>query len=180
LRRQVGSAVSYDRLAKIANISPTTARKYVEILEALFIIFLVRPHSTKIQRAITKEAKVYFYDTGLVDAEDGVKFENLVAVSLLKHVWSKNDLLGERNSLSYIRTKEGKEVDFILIDKQNKPNELIEAKLSDNNVSKNLRYFKEKYGVPKATQIVKNLRNNKSIDGIEIISAKDYLDTLYM
>jgi uncharacterized protein len=41
-----------------------------------------------------KEPKIYFYDTGLVNGDNGAKFENLVAVSLLKHVLAKRELEG--------------------------------------------------------------------------------------
>ncbi len=180
LRKQVGSPVSYENLAKIASVSPTTARKYVEILEALFIIFLVPPYSRKIARAIGKKAKVYFYDTGLVDTDEGLIFENLVAISLLKHVWSKNDLLGEHNKLNYIRTKEQKEVDFVLINTDGDIDELVEVKLSTHKISKNLLYFSNRYKVGKSVQVVKNLRNARQDGNVQVVPAHQYLSGLFM
>jgi len=84
------------------------------IYDALYIIFRVTPYHRNIARSIQKEAKIYFYDNGLVVGDEGVRFENLVAISLLKHLNSIEDYKGKRTSLKTLRTKEKKEVDFVL------------------------------------------------------------------
>jgi predicted AAA+ superfamily ATPase len=61
LRRKVGSPVSYASIARDVNASPTTIIKYVQILEALYIIFRVTPYSRNIARSILKEPKIYFF-----------------------------------------------------------------------------------------------------------------------
>ena len=179
LRRGVGSPVSYVSLAGDAGISPTTARKYVDILEALFIIFRVAPYHTRITRSLRKEAKVYFFDTGLVVGDEGAKYENFVAVSLLKSVLGRNDTLGESNALRYIRTKEKKEVDFCLVNTENEVEALIESKLSRKQLDPNLRYFSKKYDL-KAVQVVKTLRQERVVDGIPITGAKSFLSSLFL
>ena len=179
LRRGVGSPVSYVSLAGDAGISPTTARKYVDILEALFIIFRVAPYHTRITRSLRKEAKVYFFDTGLVVGDEGAKYENFVAVSLLKSVLGRNDTLGESNALRYIRTKEKKEVDFCLVNTENEVDALIESKLSRKQLDPNLRYFSKKYDL-KAVQVVKSLRQERVVDDIPITGAKSFLSSLFL
>ena len=179
LRRGVGSPVSYVSLAGDAGISPTTARKYVDILEALFIIFRVAPYHTRITRSLRKEAKVYFFDTGLVVGDEGAKYENFIAVSLLKSVLGRNDTLGESNALRYIRTKEKKEVDFCLVNTENEVEALIESKLSRKQLDPNLRYFSKKYDL-KAVQVVKTLRQERVVDGIPITGAKSFLSSLFL
>lgn len=179
LRRKVGSPVSYFSIAEDVGISPVTVKKYINIFEALYIIFRVTPYSKKIARSILKEPKVYFYDNGLVVGDEGLKFENFVAVSLLKNTLGRNDYLGKSERLHYIRTKEGKEVDFALVSNNSEIIEIIEAKLSDNELSNNLKYFSDKYNLP-ATQIVKNLKREKQIDQIKIVKAENYLKELYL
>jgi len=115
LRRQVGSPVSYQSLARDTAVSHGTVKRYVEILEALFIVFRVTPYSKNIARSLLKEPKIYFFDTGLVDGDEGARLENLVAVCLLKHVYAKVDYLAEAYALHYLRTKDGQEVDFALV-----------------------------------------------------------------
>lgn len=179
LRHKVGSSISYASIAEDAGISQVTVKKYINIFESLYIVFKVTPYSKKIARSILKEPKIYFYDNGLVIGDDGVKFENLVAASLLKSVKGRNDYLGKSESLHYLRTKENKEVDFVLVDSDNQISQILEVKLSDNNLSKNLKYFSEKYNLS-AIQIVKNLKREKSLGHIKIIKAQSYLEELFL
>lgn len=179
LRHKVGSSVSYASIAEDAHISPTTVKKYINILESLYIVFKVTPYSKKIARSILKEPKIYFYDNGLVIGDDGVKLENLVAVSLLKSVKGRNDYLGKSESLHYLRTKEKKEVDFALVDSDNQIFQILEVKLSDDNLSKNLKYFSESYNLP-AVQLVNNLKREKSLGQIKIVKASNYLENLFL
>jgi len=179
LRRKVGSPISYLSIAEDVGISPTTVKKYINIFEALYIIFKVAPYSKKIARSILKEPKIYFYDNGLIIGDEGIKFENFVAVSLLKNIMGKNDVSGKNEKLQCLRTKEGKEVDFALINNENEISEIIEVKLSDNEISKNLIYFAGRYSL-EGRQIVKNLKREKSVGGIKVVRAQDYLEKLFL
>ncbi len=178
LRSRVGSPVSYQSLANDVAVSPATIKRYIQVLEALFMVFTVVPYSKNVARSLLKEPKVYFYDTALVQGDDGARFENLVAVSLLKHVYGKVDMEAEAYSLHYLRTKEGKEVDFALVH-QDKIETLIEVKLANHELSQSLAYFHEKYNLP-AIQLVKSLRHDYSKDGIRIMRAEQYLSELYL
>jgi len=178
LRERVGSPISYSSIADDVHISPTTVKKYIQILEALYIVFRVTPYSNNIARSLLKEPKIYFFDTGLVNGDEGAKFENLVAGCLLKHAYGKTDYLAEVYALHYLQTKERQEVDFALI-KEDQIEQIIEVKLSDNNPSSSLRYFHEKYNLP-AVQIVKNLKREKIEGKIEIRDANNYLKSLFL
>lgn len=171
LRERVSSQISYSKIANDVQVSSTTVKKYIDIFESLFIIFRVTPFSKKIARSILKEPKIYFYDTAMVQANDGAVFENLMALELLAHQQRKIDLKGIDASLNYIRTKEGKEVDFCLNDEGN-ISSIIEIKLSDNNISSNLKYFCNRYDL-KGVQIVKNIKNEYDNDKI-IVRGPNY------
>jgi predicted AAA+ superfamily ATPase len=177
LRERVGSPVSYVSLSGDLQIAPNTVKRYVEILESLCIIFLVRPFHVNIARSILKEPKVYFFDTGYVSGDEGIRLENTVAVCLLKHIQFLNDTMGKELSLNYLRTKEGKEVDFAICGKK-KIEELVEVKLSDNSLSPGLLYFKGKSDDVKAVQLVQNLRQEESRNGISIVKAGEWLSGL--
>jgi predicted AAA+ superfamily ATPase len=73
------------------------------------------PYSSNIGRAILKEPKLYFFDNALVQGDEGVRFENLVALCLYKSVLYRRDQLAEEIELKYIRTKDKKEIDFTLV-----------------------------------------------------------------
>ncbi len=178
LRDRVGSPISYNSIAEDVSISPHTVKKYIEILEALYVIFRVTPYSKNIARSLQKEPKIYFFDTGLVRGDKGVQFENLVALSLLKSAFARHDLLGERVALKYLRTKEKKEVDFALV-QEGEVEYLIEAKLSNHTLSPHLCYFHQKYNIP-SIQVVKDLDRGRVTKGIEVRPAKKFLSELYL
>jgi uncharacterized protein len=176
LRRKVSSPISYQALAEDLSVSPTTVKKYIEVLESLFVIFRVTPYSRNIARSLLKEPKVYFYDNGMVIGDEGSKFENIVAVSLLKHVWASNDYEGNNLSLNYLKTKDGKEVDFC-ISNFDSIDLIIEAKFADKEISRNLHYFSDKYNL-QGIQVVMNLRQERKEGNIELRRGVDFLDEL--
>jgi predicted AAA+ superfamily ATPase len=177
LRERVGSPLSYTSLAVDLQLSPNTVRKYVEILESLYIIFRIRPFHRNIARSLLKEPKVYFYDTGYIRGDDGVRLENACAVSLLKHIGWLQDTQGENVSLQYLRTRDGKEVDFAVC-KDDKIVQLIEVKYAEDTISKSLRYLSEKLPDAEAVQLVHQLRHEQSIQNVSLLSASRWLADL--
>ncbi|NQT64618.1 MAG: ATP-binding protein, partial [FCB group bacterium] len=137
LQKRVASPLSYKSLAEDLEKAPNTIKKYIQILESLYIVFRVTPYSNNIARSLKKEPKLYFYDTGMVEGDEGVKFENYLAVSLLKHSLHLSDTTGDEIGLYYLRTKEKKEVDFCL-SRNDTPTLLIEAKSSETSVNKDV------------------------------------------
>jgi len=177
LKNGVGSPVSYSNIARDIGVAPATVKKYIEILEAIYVIFIIKPYTNKISRSILKEPKIYFFDYALI-TDMGAKFENFVALSLYKHIKLMNDSNGGSYSLGFLKTKEKKEVDFAISDNDNKLIEIIEAKVSDSEVSKTLEYFLERYNVL-GTQVVYNLHTERtSKNGAQIRKAEKYLENL--
>jgi predicted AAA+ superfamily ATPase len=87
--------------------------------------------------------------------------------------------MGKSQKLHYLRTKDKREVDF-LISQDNNPLEMVEVNLSDREISKNLSYFKQRYSHIKAIQIVQNLKQgeyNHERD-IHVRNAANYLSEL--
>lgn len=178
LRKNVSSPVSYTGMAEDIGISPNTVRKYIHILESLYILFKVTPYAKNIARSLLKQPKIYFFDTGLVEGNDGKKFENLVAVSLLKYAYALEDYKGKETVLHYMRTKEGLEIDFLLATKNETP-QMIEVKLNDTNPSSTLIRFHHKYRFP-AIQVVKELKREQKDKNIIIREGLDYLKGLWL
>ena len=178
LRERVGSPISYTSIAEDVAISPNTVKKYIEILEALYIVFRVTPFSKNIARSLLKEPKIYFFDNGLIKGNEGIKFENFVATCLLKHVLAKIDYKAENYVLQYLNTKEHHEVAFALI-RDDQIEKIIEVKHADFSISPGLRYFHEKYQLS-ALQVVKELKREKVDKGIEIVQGLNFLKSLYL
>ena len=176
LRERVGSPISYQSIAEDVAISPNTVKKYIYVFEALYIVFCISPFSRNIARSLLKESKVYFFDTGLVKGDDGIKFENFVGVCLMKHVLSNIDTKAKSYSLQYLRTKDHKEVDFALINDHNIEH-IIEVKNSKKFLSSGIAYFHNKYKL-QATQLVKELKRERIENGVEIRKGIEFLKNL--
>ena len=173
LRARVGSPLSYQSLAEDLAVAPNTVRKYLDVLDALYITFRVYPHQRSIARALSQQPKVYFFDTGLVTQSPGAQLENHVALSLAAALANAEDRDGIPRSLRYLRTKEHKEVDFVLTAEDN-PLLMVEVKRSDRALSPALVYFHARYGIP-AVQLVGELRQ-ELYGEIPIVRAQDWLE----
>jgi uncharacterized protein len=62
---RVGQLVNFTEIAAQCGVSAPTIQQWVSILEASYIIFLLRPHWANFNKRIIKAPKLYFYDTGL-------------------------------------------------------------------------------------------------------------------
>jgi predicted AAA+ superfamily ATPase len=177
LRGRVGSPLSIASLARDLQAAPNTVTKYLEILEALYIIFLVRPYHRNVARAILKEPKVYFFDTGYVLGDEGVKWENACAAMLLKHTHFEQDTLGRQTNLHYLRTKDGAEIDFVLCD-DGAPTHLIECKHADNRPTSALVKFADQFSEAQAIQLVRELRQEEYRRPVSILKGAKWLAEL--
>lgn len=177
LRSRVGAPLSIASLARDLNLSPVTLAKYLDILEALFIVFVVRPWHRNIARATLQSPKVYFYDTGLVLGDDGVRFENLVACHLLKNVQWQQDTRGAVVDLHYIRTKDDAEVDFCLSEGDTLTH-LMECKLSDAKPHRTLTRFATEWPQVQALQLVRECKAEADIGRLQIRDAAPWLAAL--
>ena len=174
LRTRVGSPLSLASIARDLAVSPVTLKKYLAILEALYIVFVVRPWHHNIGRSVLQAPKVYFFDNGLVEGDEGIRFENLMATALLKQVQWQHDVLGQEAGLHYLRTKDGAEVDFA-ISEGKRLTQLVECKLSDDKPHRALLRFASEQGPVQAVQVVRNLRHSFLVGAVEVVQASVYL-----
>jgi predicted AAA+ superfamily ATPase len=173
LQERVSGTIAYSNLARDLKVAPDTVKNWIEIFERMYLCFSIIPYSTKLTRALQKPKKIYFFDNGDVRGDEGQRFENLVASHLLKKLHFLEDKTGYRYELRYIRDREKREVDFVIL-KEGKVQELIEAKWSETAISKHLKYFQKKIQAPKVTQIVGKLKRGFDKDGVEVRSALEY------
>jgi predicted AAA+ superfamily ATPase len=178
LRHRVGGLITLSNIANDLQISPKTAKLWLEVLERMYLIFSVRPYTKSLPRAVLKPPKVYFFDNGDVLGDEGARFENLVATSLLKRLHFLEDRDGYRYELRYIRDKEGREVDFVIV-KEGELEELIEAKFSDDNISKSLLYYAKRLNPKRATQIVATIKRPYDKNQIKVTDPVSYFQGFF-
>lgn len=176
LPSKVGSQFSVNSVAQDLRVSFDSVKSWLSLLEKVFLVFNVPPWTAKISRAILKEKKWYLFNYAEIP-DEGIRFENMVAVELkrLTRFWNESGV--GRYSLHYIRNKERQEVDFLVVE-NNQPVLLVEAKLSQDTPSKSLSYFQNMLNIP-AVQLVNKegvyKRIKRDNNYIVVISAHRWL-----
>lgn len=177
LRDRVGSSVSVANLARYLQVDPKSVQTWLSMLENIYAIFRLTPYHQNISRSLVKEPKFYFYDIGRVTNESA-RLENLVACALLKRLQFLEDTEGLKTGLHYLRTKDGKEIDF-LITLDNKPFLCMEIKTSDDTPSSNFKYFRNLLGPISCVQLVLNLKREfDTPEGVQVRNLVSYLSSL--
>jgi predicted AAA+ superfamily ATPase len=174
LKARVGQLIVISNLALDLQVAPNTVKRWIDILERMYLVFIVRPYTQNLARSISKPFKVYFFDNADVEGDEGAKFENLVACHLLKKIQYHEDFEGYRYQLQFLRDKDGREVDFAII-KDKKVESLIEVKWSDDQLAKNLIYYSEKINPLHSLQLVANLKREYKAGKSQVIDAVDFL-----
>jgi len=121
---RVGQLLNLHSLAADAGVSSATAKSWLTLLEASYIVFLLPPWFTNVGKRLTKSPKLYFYDVGLASWLIGITqkshlqthplrgslFENLVVLEMLKARINA----GLQSNLHFYRDSSGLEVDVLL------------------------------------------------------------------
>ena len=121
---RIGQIVNMQSLANDTGVSHTTVQEWLSLLEASYIIFLLKPWYRNISKRLIKSPKIYFYDVGLAayllgmeseihvtrDPLRGNLFENLALMEVVKHRFNR----GRKNVVTFYRDSRGNEVDMIL------------------------------------------------------------------
>lgn len=162
----VGSPLSINNLREDLQINHQTASRWLTIFENIYAIIRISPFGSPKIRAVKKEQKHYHLDWSIIPTES-VRFENMVAIHLLKWVDFESDVNGRELELRYFRDVDGREVDFVITENR-KPIQLIECKWDDTSVDPSLLYLKERFPFCEAWQITavgkKDYVNDKDIN----------------
>ncbi len=121
---RVGQVINYTSLAQDCGISHTTARQWLTILEASYLVFTMRPFYKNFSKRLIKMPKLYFYDTGVVCSLLGLETEAQVETHYLKGALYENLVIlevlkGRLNrglpvDLYFWRDRTGREIDLIV------------------------------------------------------------------
>ena len=133
LPERASGVLSINSLREDLETDYKSVKRWLQSLKELYYHFELKPWSKNIKRALKKERKIYLWDWSEIK-DKGARFENMVASHLLKtcHYWTDT---GEgKFDLYYFKTKEKKEIDF-LITKNDTPWLPIECKLKKTNIS---------------------------------------------
>ncbi len=149
LAAQSGQLLNIAELSNTTRIAKQTIEKYLFIMENTYILKLLRPFSGNIRSELFKLPRIFFYDTGIMQMLwlkglqkelIGSVFETGIFAELVKR--------HHKDSIYYWRTKDKKEIDFIVrIKKDILP---VEVKLNFEQFRHSaVNYFMKKYGLKK-------------------------------
>ena len=152
LAERSGQQLVYARIANEVGISIDTVKRWIDILERLHFGFMVRPWFTNVTKALRKEPKWFLRDWSGID-DPGQRAETFMACHLLKAVEGWTDLGFGSFELRYVRDKQKREVDFVVI-RDRKPWFLVEVKMGDTELSRSLDHFQRETKAKHAFQAV--------------------------
>ena len=151
LAANTSQTLDMSNYAKKLSVSVPTIKRWISVLEASYVIFLLPAYYNNFGKRITKSPKIYFYDTGLVAYLTGVKteqlyshgplagpiFENYIVTEVLKKI--KHNCIDAE--LFFLRTQDKSEIDLIVDYKSEQ--EFIEIKKSATFNAKMTRTLKQ-------------------------------------
>jgi len=148
LMQQSGRIFEASSMAAPCGVSRTTLQNYLRALEDTYAMAVIRPFYTNKTKEIVSAPKVYGFDTGFVafnkgwldirPDDRGILWEHIVLNQLFA--------FGFKNQTRYWRTKQMREVDFVIV-RRGKPPVAIEAKwkIGGSSDTKNLLHFAKSY-----------------------------------
>jgi predicted AAA+ superfamily ATPase len=121
---RTGQLLNLSSLATECGITHNTAKAWISVLEASYLIYLLRPHHVNFNKRLVKMPKLYFYDVGLVSWLLGIRtpeqmmthplrgsiFETFVISELAKTSFNR----GERPNMYFWRDSNGNEIDVVV------------------------------------------------------------------
>ncbi|MDP2709554.1 MAG: ATP-binding protein [bacterium] len=173
---KVGSLLSLNALREDLEVAFGTIKLWMDVLERFYYHFRIYPFASTAIKSLRKEAKLYLWDWSQVE-DKGARLENMVASHLLKICHFLHDAHGHKTELYYLRDIEQREVDF-LITVGRQPWLAVEVKNTDQAISKNLCYFKDKLRISLAYQLVETQNVDFIQNGVRVMSADAFLSGL--
>lgn len=124
---RTGQLLNIADVAKDTGISQPTAEKWLSLLVASNIIFVLKPYHNNVLKRLIKTPKTYFLDTGLASylvgwdsaqvlqngAMAGAMFETFVISEIIKS-WTNKDGITPSMNFYYFRDRDGKEIDLLI------------------------------------------------------------------
>ena len=168
-----GEILNISNIARKVDINENQAKKYLESLEKLGIIFFLKPYADSSMNRLSKKPKLFFFDTGLLchlcgwssseTLECGLKnntiLKNYVSAEIIKTYLQS----GKEPPIYYYRDKYAKEIDIVL--EQNGILNPIEIKKTSNPTSEDIKVFSllDKGSAKRGNGVVLCMRPNVSV-----------------
>ncbi len=156
---RIGQLLNMTSLANDAGISLATAKSWLSLLEASYIIFLLQPYHTNIGKRLVKTPKLYFYDSGIACSLLGIESARqlsqhyvrggLVETVLISELYKQRYNQGRPPRFYFWRDKLGHEIDCLIVQANgNIPLEIKAGKTVSSDYFDGLKYWYQVYDQP--------------------------------
>jgi predicted AAA+ superfamily ATPase len=160
---RIGSTINIAEIAGKCGIAENTARSWLALLEASFILFLLPPYHDNLGKRVIKSPKMFFYDVGLAAAlininqeliiknraVFGALFENIVIVDIMKNFINN----GIKTNFTFYRDSNQNEIDLIIEKNLPTPIEIKASHSLDNKFFKTINWFAQQHSCNTPTVI---------------------------
>ena len=189
---RAGQLLNLNSLANECGISQPTAKSWLSVLQASYVVFLLNPYFKNYSKRITKTPKLYFYDTGLlahllkVRNPDKLKlspvkgnlFENLIVSELLKQNYHQQ----LHREMWFWRDASGHEVDLILQDDEQV--DILEMKATETvmgDLFSGLNFYADLAGEDiKSKTLVYGGNQNQVRSNVNVVGWQSLADELFL
>ena len=149
-----GQILNMESLANDVGVSPVTVKRWISLLAASYIVFLLKPHSRNFNKRLIKTPKLYFYDTGLlcyllgirsdkdleIHSQRGAIFETYIISEFHKSSFNA----GVEPPMYFWRDSQGHEVDLLIEDGERLfPVEIKSGQTVSGNMLTGLDYWRK-------------------------------------
>jgi len=145
-----GELINFSRIARDVGVDTKTVQSYFQILEDTLLAYTLEPYHRSVRKRQSQAPRFYLFDTGVSRALSrtlnvplnpgtyayGRAFEHFVVTEILR----RNDYLKNDFRFSYLRTKDGAEVDLV-VERPGQPIVLLEIKSSPQIDPSDLRHM---------------------------------------
>jgi uncharacterized protein len=151
---RAGQLIDYTSIGNDCGITHNTAKQWINILEASFIVYKLNPYYKNFNKRLIKSSKLYFYDTGLLCYLLGIKsceqlqshylrggiFESFVISEIIKNQYNQN----QDKDVYFFRDSNNHEIDCIFEKDDNLiPIEIKSSMTINNSFFNNFKYFEK-------------------------------------
>ncbi len=179
-----GQILDFTSLANDAGISVNTAKEWISVLEASYIVFLLQPFYNNFNKRLIKAPKLYFYDTGLASFLLGIESKEQLATHYLKGGLFENHILlellkqrynnGKQSNIYYWRDNKKNEIDCIMDGETLKALEIKSGKTFTKEFLKMKKYWLRTTSAPISSfSLVYGGDESFSFLGTKILGWKD-------
>lgn len=162
---RTGQLINLSNLANDCGITHNTAKAWISVLEASYILFLLPPHHNNLNKRLIKSPKLYFYDTGLACFLAGIQNKEQLITHRMRgaifETWVISEFMKNRfnhgllSNLYFWRDSQGNEVDLIIEDGETSiPIEIKSGETITVDYFKGLNYFQKLYQSSKPSWLI--------------------------